>query len=329
MSSPYTVSTGERTFPDLLFRCCSNQSAGRLLCGQLSSEPVGNTDPNTDLAAEFLAHIDLPNTQPTRLISTTTSLLRVLHLAFQKLNAGETGIEIIFISPEGSTEGSPLHGPVLASNAGMHHTEAVHYQSEYLWPWRIPEACVLTRVDLDVLESRGFTLQALLGPLQSPPSNLSEFSMALKGRWAVTGIVERSIAFAAAACRFGYYAPVPCIFWGLLENSIKKGVKWGHYREDIEEILEDAMCSLAEDVCDRSLAFETDLADLSWECAELHHNHAEKLDQLIYPLLQDEPALDSQLREENNAYQHSREHLQRCIRDIYVEIGLQSTLENR
>lgn len=323
MSDSSTITTVEHAVPDLLFRCCSNESAGRLLCGQLSSGHARTLNDDTDLTAEFQAHRDLSNELATRLISTTTSLLWALQLAFQKQHAGESDVEIIFISPHNSMSGKLLHGPTLARQSGLDSEDANRYGNEYLWLWRIPEACVQTRVDLQVLESRGLTLISLIGPLDSTFSfpRLAEFASRFKQGWVKNEFIGRSFALATTACRFGYDAPVRRIFWTLFKNSLRWRETWGQYSNDIEDILTDEMCSLAADVSARSLDFDTDLADLSWEWGLLLDEHAERLDELVYSLLEDAPALDRQLQEENDAFEHSRLYLQKCLRDIRMEIG--------
>ncbi|KAF2158735.1 hypothetical protein M409DRAFT_71487 [Zasmidium cellare ATCC 36951] len=322
MSTSNTGTNGDLAVPDLLFRCCSDKSVGRLLCGQLIADG-GTSNQDTDLTAEFLNHKNLLNRRVTRLISSTTSLLWVLQLAFQKQHAGESNIEIIFISPHDSPLGEVFHAPNLARQSGLSSEKASYYEHEYLWHWKIPEECIHARVDLKVLESRGLTLTTLIGSFKKelPFPRLSEFSSKFKNFWVENEFIGRSFALATAACRFGYDAPVRRIFWILFENSLRAGEGWGQFSNDIQEILTDELCSLAADVSARMLDFDTDLADLSWEWHLLHYEHAERLNELVYPLLEDAPALDRQLQEENDAFEHSTQHLQKCLRNIRIEIG--------
>ena len=85
----------------MVFCCCSETSAGRLSSGKRLLGYHVNPLELGALRAEFRNHTLRDAEEPTALISVSTNLLRVVHIAYQKLRSGEEAdsIEILFILP--------------------------------------------------------------------------------------------------------------------------------------------------------------------------------------------------------------------------------------
>lgn len=96
--------------PDLLFRCCSDFNVGRSQSGKLMQRSPTPVLSWKKLLLEFEAHIQHWKEIPTALVSTTTNILRVVHLLFHKVSSGENAnqIEIIFIT-SGLRESTKYH----------------------------------------------------------------------------------------------------------------------------------------------------------------------------------------------------------------------------
>ena len=192
--------------PDLMFRCCSDSSAGRLNSGKrnhsASEEPL-----DLDLLKGFESHSHFwDQTTPTALVSTTTRLLRAIHTAFDKLHSGEPAerIEILFIKPPAAS--SALHSADdLARKLHWLAEKRKNYKDEYLFEWAIPECSVIHRVTMATLLRRGLSIQLLCGSQThfADFPRMREFRMVFRQYWGSLRVYERGFQAGRVACLFG------------------------------------------------------------------------------------------------------------------------------
>ena len=282
-------------YPKLLFRTCSDQSAGRLRCGRLTLGLADENDTQLDVPSEFLRHSDRDSEGATWFVSTTANFMRAIHIAFQKHEAGEDNIELIFIEPNDGTRNLPRKAERLARDCGFSTEYQKLFKHEYLFTRQIPEQCVLHRIDLHTLSERGFTVERLIGHVLEERTCLTGFCTEFRNHWSSYTVGDRSCLLATVACRFGLYSPVDDIFWALFGASIAKGSKWGDFSTLIKKNLAWAKEDYASDVGLNYLRFDTDLEDLREAWWMIKVEHEDRLDELMYSLLDDEPALDYQL----------------------------------
>lgn len=120
---------------------------------------------NEDILLEFETHSQPWVQTPTALVSTTTNFLRIIHLALQKVWAGEDAdqVEILLIAHDPKQSG-PLH---CAEDLGLQlrHTVENHraFRYEYVFEWEIPASSVVHRIAMSTLARRGFDLHRLCG----------------------------------------------------------------------------------------------------------------------------------------------------------------------
>ena len=153
------------SIPDVLFRCCSSSSAGRLHSGKYLQRASGAPLREWDLLSEFESHSRHWEPISTALVSSTTNFLRVIHLAFQKLCDGDGAdqIEIVFIMPDSKASFALHCAKDLACQLGWPKEETENYQYEYLFEWKIPECIVIHRITMATLLRRGFNMRQLCG----------------------------------------------------------------------------------------------------------------------------------------------------------------------
>ena len=195
------------TTPDLLFRCCSDSSAGRLNSGKKNHSASETVFQQQGLLKEFESHSHFwDQTTPTALVSTTTRLLRAIHTAFDKLHSGEPAerIEILFIKPPAAS--SALHSADdLARKLHWLAEKRKNYKDEYLFEWAIPECSVIHRVTMATLLRRGLSIQLLCGSQThfADFPRMREFRMVFRQYWGSLRVYERGFRAGRVACLFG------------------------------------------------------------------------------------------------------------------------------
>lgn len=138
------------------FRCYSDKSAGKLVSGRGRSNQKLS---ESDLCKEFKSHCKKWSTKPTKLVSVTTSLIRVLHIALSKYRAKEPAdtICIVFIRVLPSDQSRYHSAKRLAEM--LHFKDSHLYNSEYLAEWEIRPDTVQHTITLETLIDRGLLLK--------------------------------------------------------------------------------------------------------------------------------------------------------------------------
>ena len=171
--------------PELLFRCCSCSSAGRLVSGKraLVSNNIELTA--TELFDAFRIHRNRWNKAPTPLVSTTSNFLRALHFCLHKEKMGDTAddIEIIFLALRARPETAVYRAASLARQIGQSEADSEKLQTEYLFVSQIPEECVVHRVTLSTWRRRGRSFDFLLGGNPHPLPTLRGFRDLIVKHW--------------------------------------------------------------------------------------------------------------------------------------------------
>lgn len=176
------------------------------------------------------------------------NFMRAVHIAFQKHEAGEGNIEPIFIEPKDDTKKLPQRAEELARDCGFSIEDQKLFKREYLFLRRVPDQCVLHRIDLHTLSERGFTVERLISHVREERICLAEFFSDFRKHWTSYTVGDRSCSLAMAACRFGFGAPVGHIYWALFDASIPKGSKWGSFARLVGENLAWAKYDYTSDV---------------------------------------------------------------------------------
>lgn len=329
--------------PDLLFRCCSSTSAGRLNSGKLAFHGRESPLSNQGLLNEFASHSQLWSTDPTALVSTTTNFLRVIHLAFNKLWDGEDAneIEIIMLTPDSDSDTRMHHAAQLARQVDW-LPEVIHnYEHEYVFEWKIPNEMVGHRITLGTLLRRGFTLKSLCGRerFESFPDMASfwkliqnhcakEASLYKREEESPYECTEESLykigyKVGVAGCTFGVHALTGSIVdevLGLIFYCPENG-PFGFVKDGIEDALETFILSIG----DGLQFYEAELADLSEAAAILDHEFVTRLEEIGWDCCGE---VDTEANKAyhplaacEEEYHRHRERMERSLEDIYLQIG--------
>ena len=198
--------------PDLLFRTCSDTSAGRLNSGKKNHVTASQQQ---DLPEEFASHSNFwDHITPTALVSTTALLLHAIHIAFDKLYRGEEAerVEIIFIklgSEAAVAASAKVHSAeTLADGLQFSAEKRKNYKGEYLFEWEIPESLVVHLVTMATLLQRGFSIERLCGPGTAFVGfpRMREFRMEIRHYLRSLRVYNKGLQAGRVACLFGCQA---------------------------------------------------------------------------------------------------------------------------
>jgi hypothetical protein len=272
-----------------------------------------------ELLLEFESHSQPWVKTPTALVSATTNLLRVIHLAFQKVWAGEDvdQIEMLFIVPDPMASGLLHCAKDLALQLGKAIENPQAFQYEYVFEWQIPESAVIHRIAMSTLARRGFDLHQLCGKTgfyQFP--TMIEFQKLIRSHWKGMPRFDRGHASGAAACLFGLHS----LTYRMAEEFLAlacPGYDCGSVRDGIEDAVESFVSSIG----DGLMAFEAELSDLSEAASMLDDIHIADIGEVVCDFSGQPDEMDRALTVVRERYQVRRDVLESDLAKIYLEIG--------
>jgi hypothetical protein len=138
--------------PATFYRCYSDTSAGTLVSGQGRGHQVLALD---ELREQFELHCEKWSTTSTKLISITTSLIRVLHIALTKLVDREPAEKIVIVFISAPPEDKPQYHSAKRLADEFDFEKPHLYSSEYLAEWEIRSDAVQHSITLETLIDRG------------------------------------------------------------------------------------------------------------------------------------------------------------------------------
>lgn len=305
--------------PDLLFRCCSSTSVGRLDSGKFKLRANRITLRNEELLSEFCVHSRPWEATQTALVSTTINCLRVFHLAFNKLFEGEDAdqIELVFIMPDLDASVKLHCAEDIASQLHWPEEHGRLYRREYLFEWHIPESVIVHRITMDTLLCRGFGLQRLCGrtTFEDFPKFL-DFQNLIRSHWKGVCLFDRGYKAAAAACLFGHHSLTGRLadeMLGLTSNRYP----YGRVREGIEDAFE----SYASSIGDGLMVYKVELEDLSQAVALLDHEHVIEVEKIQCRHRDQTDDVERVMIMLEKQHQSHRAALETRLADIHLDIG--------
>ncbi|TGO26032.1 hypothetical protein BPAE_0067g00040 [Botrytis paeoniae] len=142
----------------LFYRVYSPKSAGGLICGKANQG--WHRPSHINLKREFENHKDLSNREPTALVSVTSSIIRVLKIAFNKRykdREDRSDIWIAFIKVPDRDKDVYHSAQEMAEKCD--EEIPVLFKDEYLFEWKIPMEYVVHRVSVQTLVDRGLNMK--------------------------------------------------------------------------------------------------------------------------------------------------------------------------
>lgn len=231
-------------------------------------------------------------------------------MAYQKLQGGESprAIAIIFIKT--SDAGCDIFpAQELAQQAELEHHEV--YQHEYICSWRIPEECVVDRVNLQTLHDRSFDLRTMINLNPRSFSNTSALRISIQNYWRNKSCFDRGYKWTKAAAAFGLNAP-----WQILADEMVSWTFSQGMRCDPIDLYEGTVSAKRAVSNDESL-----LIDLEVQLLIEDYEHRKIVENIERTFDDNVPELLRRLEEEQEFYTVARQGIENIVSSIVSAIG--------
>jgi hypothetical protein len=272
-----------------------------------------------ELLLEFETHSQPWVKTPTALVSVTTNFLRIIHLALQKVWAGEDAdqIEMLFIVPGPKGSGSLHCARDLALQLGKTIGNPQAFQYEYVFEWQIPESAVVNRIAMSTLARRGFDLHQLCGKTEFHQfPDMIGLQKLIRHHWKGMPMFDMGHASGSAACLFGFHSLTYRVaeeFLALAFSRYNCGL--------VKDGIEDAIDAFASSVGDGLRAFEAELSDLNEVAAMLDDTHIADIGEIVCDFYGQPDETNHALTVVRERYQVRRDALESDLAKIHLEIG--------